>query len=599
MGSTPRRKSQNGLLKTIANFAGSNGSTPQKLSPEEEKEPFVPSTTGDVFAGANSAKGGGWGSAGAHDAGGRRGWFIWRKKWSILSVLGVFVFAFFRYGGVAPPPQDNDFVKVTGTEFELSCRPWYPAGFNAHHLVSNVLVFAHEHRTPGNKKGRQLVRAALKQASGMGLNVMRIFAHTTDPNFVLQTAPGEYNEKVFKALDFVLVEARRYGLRVILSVLDNWKYSGGIDEFVDWSATSPRRTRERPADKQGDTATHEYDQETKDYEVERHSVFWSDEGCKSLYKNHLKTLVERRNSISGRLYKDDATIFAWDLVNEPRCETWRVPECVDTMPAWISEMAEYLKSLDPNHLVTSGGEGFWGADNPRADDNPQMPASRWATQTGQDFTANTNAKGVDFGGIHVWPDNWEMKQKKFLVKWVTDHMEDSEEHTHKPLLLEEFGKIVWEKDFVKGMIEKKRNPVYDAMTQATLDSVMSGGILRGALFWRWDIQVYLGVGPGEYGVRPDHSTFDIIRNFAGRMRSAVVATPPRKECELGCWVPTVKHHFETCEENMTVCAKYWQDGPAKNGSLESQTPVWPSKEACCQAGGGAYVNGCSAMATFL
>jgi hypothetical protein len=62
--------------------------------------------------------------------------------------------------------------------------------------------------------------------------------------------------QVFKALDFVLVEARRYGLRVILSVLDNWKYSGGIDEFVDWSDTSPRRTRERPADKAGDTATH-------------------------------------------------------------------------------------------------------------------------------------------------------------------------------------------------------------------------------------------------------------------------------------------------------------------------------------------------------
>ena len=35
------------------------------------------------------------------------------------------------------------------------------------------------------------------------------------------------NAQVFKALDFVLVEARRYGLRIILSVLDNWKYSGG------------------------------------------------------------------------------------------------------------------------------------------------------------------------------------------------------------------------------------------------------------------------------------------------------------------------------------------------------------------------------------
>lgn len=39
-------------------------------------------------------------------------------------------------------------------------------------------------------------------------------------------------------------------------MLDNWKYSGGIDEFVDWSPTSPRRERTRPADTDGDTATH-------------------------------------------------------------------------------------------------------------------------------------------------------------------------------------------------------------------------------------------------------------------------------------------------------------------------------------------------------
>ena len=32
----------------------------------------------------------------------------------------------------------------------------------------------------------------------------------------------------------------------------------------------------------------EYDQETKDYEVARHAVFWSDDGSKTLYKNHVK-----------------------------------------------------------------------------------------------------------------------------------------------------------------------------------------------------------------------------------------------------------------------------------------------------------------------
>ena len=41
---------------------------------------------------------------------------------------------------------------------------------------------------------------------------------------------------------------------------------------------------------------------------------------------------------------------------------------------------------------------------------------------------------------------------------------------------------------------------------------------------------------------------------------------------------------------MTVCARYWADGPG-NSTLEDLPPTWPSKEACCQAGGGAYPNG--------
>ena len=59
----------------------------------------------------------------------------------------------------------------------------------------------------------------------------------------------------------------------------------------------------------------------------------------------------------------------------------------------------------------------------------------------------------------------------------------------------------------------------------------------------------MGVGPGEYGVRPDHSTFQIIRNFATMMRRAVVSTPPRQECEAGCWLPAKRYGFETCALN--------------------------------------------------
>ena len=39
-----------------------------------------------------------------------------------------------------------------------------------------------------------------------------------------------------------------------------------------------------------------------------------------------------------------------------------------------------------------------------------------------------------------------------------------------------------------------------------------------------------------------------------------------------------------------MCARYWSEGPG-NATLEQLPPVWPSKEACCQAGGGAYEKG--------
>ena len=126
-------------------------------------------------------------------------------------------------------------------------------------------------------------------------------------------------------------------------------------------------------------------------------------------------------------YKDDATILGWDLLNEPRCESWLVEGCDDMLQAWLDDVAPFVKSLAPKQLVLIGSEGFYdeqssqvrcpcpqefliwpmtfcsGSSQPavamlQAESNPQS----WATQMGQNYTRNTATPGIDLAGMHVW-----------------------------------------------------------------------------------------------------------------------------------------------------------------------------------------------------
>lgn len=61
--------------------------------------------------------------------------------------------------------------------------------------------------------------------------------------------------------------------------------------------------------------------------------------------------------------------------------------------------------------------------------------------------------------------------------------------------------------------------------------------LRGVLFWRWDLNVYEGMPPADYGLLAEDSTFDIVRQNADQVKSLMVSIPPAPSCKLGCWVP--------------------------------------------------------------
>jgi len=79
-----------------------------------------------------------------------------------------------------------------------------------------------------------------------------------------------------------------------------------------------------------------------------------DNRLKDAYKKRLEYLIMHRNTVNGRIYRDDPTILAWLLIMEPRVPELHPQVTRSELRDWFQEMALYTKSLDPNHLVSVG-----------------------------------------------------------------------------------------------------------------------------------------------------------------------------------------------------------------------------------------------------
>jgi mannan endo-1,4-beta-mannosidase len=125
-------------------------------------------------------------------------------------------------------------------------------------------------------------------------------------------APGVFNEDAFKALDKVMQVANEAGVRVIIPLVDNWWWWGGPAEYAAFRGKS------------------------KD-------EFWTDPQLISDFKKTIEFIVNRKNTYTGELYKNDKALLGWETGNELVCPF-----------KWTAEIAKYIKSLDKNHLVIEG-----------------------------------------------------------------------------------------------------------------------------------------------------------------------------------------------------------------------------------------------------
>lgn len=92
-------------------------------------------------------------------------------------------------------------------------------------------------------------------------------------------------------------------------------------------------------------------------------------------------------------------------------------------------MGRFIKSIDPVHMVTWGGEGEFY--EPGSDD------WAYAGSDGGNFYNELRLAEMDFGTFHAYPDWWS-KTPEWTSQWVRDHGAAQWE-VNKPVLFEEYG----------------------------------------------------------------------------------------------------------------------------------------------------------------
>ncbi|THH04891.1 hypothetical protein EW145_g5196 [Phellinidium pouzarii] len=278
---------------------------------------------------------------------------------------------------LAVPPG---FVTTNGRIFELDGKPFNFVGANSYWLPLLTTPDDVETTFQGmQNQGVKVVRtwgfnaingSELAGAIESGLTYYQIW---NSSQWVLNDGP-----QGIQRLDNVISTAAKYDIRLIITFTNNWVGYGGSDLFLNWMI--------------GANATHD--------------MFFTNKDVIASYQAYAKTIVER--------YKESSTVFAWELMNEARCASDTLPsgpDCVpgsNTLNTWYKEQSNFVRSLDPHHMITTGGEGmFFWANPPIITSNDSSSTDfNFNGEAGEDFELDLHLPNIDFGVYHMYPQTW-------------------------------------------------------------------------------------------------------------------------------------------------------------------------------------------------
>ncbi|KAL5526177.1 hypothetical protein ACEPAG_7516 [Sanghuangporus baumii] len=360
----------------------------------------------------------------------------------------------------ASTPIVTGFVNTSGQKFMLNGVEYTVAGTNAYWLaqISDADI-----------------DTAFNDIANAGLTTVRTwgFNDVTSPqNFgayyqLWQNGVATFNTGNFgiSRFDAVVASAKKHGIRLIVALTNNWSDYGGMDVYV--SQLNPGGT---------------------------HDTFYTNAKIISAFENYISEFVGR--------YKDEPTIMAWELANEPRCSgsTGSASAACDTkgstIKAWATTISQYIKSIDSNHLVAMGDEGWFELANP--------PTYPYAPGVGIDFVSNLGIETLDFGTFHSYPESWgqSANESAWGVQWIADHA-SAQKTANKPVILEEFG------------VTTNQAAIYTGW----YNEILSSG-LTGDLIWQAGSQLSTGPSPNDgFAVYPTGTVYPIMESAAAALKT--------------------------------------------------------------------------------
>ena len=353
----------------------------------------------------------------------------------------------------------DGFVKTSGTHFVKDGQPYYFIGTN---LWYGPII-----GSEGEGGDRQRLIRELDSLKSCGIDNLRILvgadagsknANTLKP--YLQPEPGVLNDTLLGGLDYLLAEMGKRDMVGVLYLNNAWDWSGGFGFYLKSIGfpDSPNAAGE------GYNAYVKY---ASDFSREPKAI--------ELFQNFVRQVVGRTNRYTGKPYKDDPAIMAWQICNEPR------PFAKDNKNQfydWITSTARLIKSLDPNHLVSTGSEGLYGCES---DENLCMRLHSHLC--------------IDYLTVHVWPINWGWSSKDRLYdalpnvfvkanSYVDLHVRMAERLT-KPMVIEEFGYARDQNLYSADALTMARDAFYNFIFSHVVASKKSNGPIAGCNFWGW------------------------------------------------------------------------------------------------------------------